>query len=260
MKIGIFSGIFLGLCAISACATQQNQTTESRIFFDPETGTVTTSEGASEEAKALATMMADAFEATKEAEALNEDEIFEIDSDDNYTHIQSGFICPKVWSGFTRQDTQIYKPAGNDIGCTYTDEVGSLVSFYAYSYSNLSSLEDELNEVMESVVKVRHPVSKEASVIVAQSPRGNQFGYVGDAITFETTDGEVVKSGLFLADAGPWRLKVRVTYAEVVSSVIETFAGASLQGQWDRVMRQSLSNDDAPDSAPLPMPGEEVDT
>jgi len=192
----------------------------------------------------------------KQSSELADDEIFKIDSNDNYTHLQSGFICPKEWSGFQRTEATIYKQTGNDVGCNYINADSSLVTIYAYSYSNLGPIGDELDQVMEQIVKARHPIHEDADMIIGAPPRENKFGYIGDAITFDDPNGETIKSGLFLADAGTWRLKVRVTYLENHARDVETFAGSSLQGQWDRIMRQALPE---PQTPPLPMPGGEVE-
>ena len=252
----IKSGFALFCLTISACATQPGGETPAAIGTEPGTSVVINKESADPGLEAVAELPKN----DNGAQGLTDAEIWRIDSNDNYTHIQSGFICPKVWSGFVRNDVKIYQRSGNDVGCNYMDANGSVVTLYAYAYANLPSLDEELNAIMQNIVMVRHPVFEDADVIIRSDPSPQRFGYVGDAIIVTGTDGNQIKTGVFLSDAGPWRMKARVTYPAQQAELVETFVAVSLQGQWDRVVRQ-LSEDTTEDADSLPvMPSEnEID-
>lgn len=219
---------FVALClSVSACATQPSPTTHPTAISAAPSPEDTTADAQSAEIRELA-----------------DDEIWAIDANDNYTHIQSGFICPKNWTGFERRSATIYHRSGVDVGCNYLDETGSIVTLYAYAYSNRGPLDDELASIMETVVKTRHPVYEESGVLVVAEPAERRFGYVGDAILVSKSDGAKIKTGVFLSDAGPWRLKARVTYLADQATRVESFAGISLQGQWDRIIQRLISEID----------------
>ena len=139
----------------------------------------------------------------------DDDGVFTSDRSGNFTHVQSGFICPNTWSGFQRTTHTVFKPAGNDVGCNYEDASGSVVTLYAYSYPAFPPLELEMDSIMQRIVKMRNPVHEDTDVMIVAKPSARGFGYVGDAILIDRAGDEKIKTGVFLTDAGPWRLKAQ---------------------------------------------------
>ena len=172
----------------------------------------------------------------------DDDGVFTSDRSGNFTHVQSGFICPNTWSGFQRTTHTVFKPAGNDVGCNYEDASGSVVTLYAYSYPAFPPLELEMDSIMQRIVKMRNPVHEDTDVMIVAKPSARGFGYVGDAILIDGAGDEKIKTGVFLTDAGPWRLKARATYPADQAEFVEEFVALSLQGQWDRILRHLESD------------------
>ena len=234
MKLGAAT---CALALLGACATTANkaETKDTAIYVDPDTGEVATDPDASDEAKAAADMLGAVMRGD-----LPDDHIWKLDADGNATHLQSGMICPKVWSGYQRGEPIIFKQNGQDVGCNYSNAERAIVTFYTYRTPH--SMEEELEAIMETVVKARNPVHKESDVFIATSA-GAPMQSVGDAITFAAEDGEIIQTGLYLANAAGWRLKVRVTYPEAISDSVENFAGISMLGQYDRIVRKAGGGD-----------------
>ena len=234
----IMTGIaWLGvMLTLAACSTAPEKNTNT-VYFDPDSGEYSVGENASDDTRELAALLGMAAD-LNQPQDLSDEEIWRSDADGNLTHIQSGLICPVTWGGYIRTNETIYNRNGEDVSCNYGDGNSTVVTYYAYRTA--MSVEDELVGIMEQVVKARHPVYAEAAILNA-SASSNGFHYVGDAISYSDANGQEMKSGLVLADATGWRLKVRITYPLENAEKLEAFVGASLLGQWDGVRETQLS-------------------
>lgn len=245
LKLKTVSGAALASALlIAACASPPKEET---IYIDPDTGQAYTDEDASEEAKQIADLLQQ-FSQPEAPDDLADDDIWDVDAGGNFTHIQSGLICPATWSGMHRTAETIYDRQGQDVGCNFVSADGAVVTFYAYR-SNMS-VTDEVEDIMDQIVKARNPVHEDSS-IPTMSNQDNAFAFEAAAITFAAADGTPLKSGLALMDSAGWRVKARVTYPLAVADEVETFIGISMLGQHDRITtrQNQLALDTLPDDS-----------
>lgn len=222
----------LSLLAGCASAPEPTATDEATIYVDAQTGEVVyPNDNPSDEELAIGALLG-ALTGVLAPEALEEDEILNVDSSGNVTHIQSGLSCPKTWSQLFLQDKQIYKQDGQDVGCSYQDGDGVFLTLYAYR-SNMT-VDDELNAIMDQVVKARHPIHESAGILNL-TEAGTSVRYEADAIIFKGGDGRLMKSGLALADYAGWRMKARVTYPEAVADEFERFLTVVMLSEFDQI-------------------------
>ncbi len=169
---------------------------------------------------------------------LSVEEIWFIDAAGNATHIQSGLTCPLNWGRFKRANLQVFRTDGQDVGCNYEDDRDSLVTLYAYH--SAIPVADELTQIMEKAVKIRHPIYEESSIANSRQtgPTGTSVDYFADAITFDRSDGVRMKSGLALADYYGWRTKARVTYPEAIADDIEFFVDIVMLAEQDQLYQR----------------------
>lgn len=225
------AGAFALVCA--ACAsTQPSESDGIKLYVDPETGRYSADEDASDDAKAIADLM-NMFSTEQEADVeLTDAEIWRTDEVGNMTHIQSGLICPANWSGFARQDSQIYKRSGQDVGCTYVSG-NSIVSFYAYR--NGGTVAEEVKGVMDQIVKARHPVNSPSSIAVLETFAQRGEFAIG-TISYKDAHDEAMKSGVLINQIAGWRLKIRYTFPVSDAQRTEGLIVASLMGQQDSLL------------------------
>ena len=219
--------------ACTACASAPSTEQDGiNLYVDPAMGKYSVDENASDDAKALAEVM-NKLSPEQEAPAeLTDAEIWRTDEAGNMTHIQSGLICPATWSGFARQGSQIYKRSGQDVGCTYVSG-DSIISFYAYR--NGGTVAEEVNGVMDQVVKARHPVNMPSSIAVLESfaPRGE---FAMGTIGYKNARDDAMKSGVLINELAGWRLKIRYTFPVSDAERTEGLIVASLMGQQDSLL------------------------
>lgn len=221
------AGIGLAACA-SAPAEQDSATT---IYIDPETGAYATDENASEETRMIAALLSMAAKGALAGD-LADEEILSIDEVGNVTHIQSGLSCPKTWSQLSLRDTQIYNQNGQDVGCSYDDGKNTILTLYAYRSDY--TVTDELQAIMDQVVKGRHPVYEEAGLLNLTGP-DTLAAFEADAIRYKAGNGQLMKSGLALADYAGWRVKARVTYPEAIADEFERFLTVVMLNEYDNI-------------------------
>ena len=210
------------------------------IYIDPDTGEVSVPEDASDEVLAVAGALGSLRSGL--AEPLEEHEIWFVDRGDNYTHIQSGLICPATWSGLTRTHSTIYNPMGQDVGCNYAKGDEANVTFYVYR--NRQPAAEEVEQIMSRIVKARNPVYEEADLNLISSPIMG-MNLTGDAITFQSSQGVPMKSGVAVMDSAGWRVKARITYTLAIADEIESFVSISMMGQHERIL-DTKAHQDAP--------------
>ena len=182
-----------------------------------------------------------AMQAEPESEAqasppeLTAEQIWSFDAAGNATHIQSGLICPLSWGGFQRTNIHIFRTDGQDVGCNYEDGNDAIVTVYAYR--SPLPVPTELKQIMEQVVKVRHPVYEDADFNnpARVGPTDNEFNYLADVISYRNSDGQAMKSGLALADYYGWRTKARLTYPEAGAEDLEFFVNIVMLGERDQL-------------------------
>lgn len=230
------------LAFVAACAsTPPADEKQLNIYFDPQTGIYSLDETASEEDRKTVELMNHLL-GRGASEGLSEDEIWQADADGNLTHIQSGMICPVYWSHLERGAVTTYQDDGLNVGCNYTSDQGSIVTFYAYHYP--ASVREELAEIMDKIIKPRHPVHNSANIRILEMP-GIGAKSVSEAILFTSPQGMDTISGVTLADVSGWRFKVRFTYPLAEADETETFLGVSFLSQEQRI-REAPVNQPAP--------------
>lgn len=222
----------VALLAGCASAPEPSEPEGAVIYLDEKTGEVVyPDDNPSDEELAMGALLG-ALTGVLKPEPLEDDEILNIDSSGNVSHIQSGLSCPKNWSQLRLLDTQIYKRDGQDVGCTYQDGKGAILTLYAYR-SNMA-VADELQAIMEQVVAPRHPIHETAGILNLTEP-GTSVRFEADAITFKGGDGRLTKSGLALADYAGWRMKARVTYPEAIADEFERFLTVVMLSEFDNI-------------------------
>lgn len=232
--IGKGPAALLAAALLTSCASapEQAATDEATIYVDAETGQVVyPNENPSDEEFAMGALLG-ALTGALKPEPLEDDEILSVDTSGNVVHIQSGLSCPKNWSQLILLDTQIYKRDGQDVGCTYQDRDGAILTLYAYR--SPMTVGDELQAIMDQVVKPRHPIHEEADILNLTEP-DTMVRFEADAITFKGGDGRLMKSGLALADYAGWRMKARVTYPESIADEFERFLTVVMLNEYDNI-------------------------
>lgn len=186
----------------------------------------------------------------KTSGALENDEILQSDADGNYTHIQSGGICPKTWGTFTRARTPtIFNANGMDVGCSFeSEELQSVFTFYFYK--NSETIEAEKAQLV-SMIKTRVPTAKPVDDVFVMKRGGDEALYDYAIMESQNSNGIKVRDGVFLTDDSGWRLKLRVTYPSSRAVEMESLAALMLQGQMDQVNQYGLI------PADRPQPGDE---
>ena len=232
--IGKGPAILLAAALLASCASapEQAATDEATIYVDAETGQIVyPSENPSDEELAIGALLGALTGAIK-PEPLEDDEILSVDTSGNVDHIQSGLSCPKNWSQLRLINTHIFKQDGQDVGCSYQDQDSTILTLYAYH--SPMSVGDELQAIMEQVVKPRHPIHEKATILNLTEP-GKTVRFEADAITFKGGDGRLMKSGLALADYAGWRMKARVTYPEAIADEFERFLTVVMLNEYDNM-------------------------
>ena len=239
LRLALASGALALVCAGCASTPESEDVT---IYVNSDTGLYSTDANASPEAKAIVDMMNKTLPPKEPAAALSDAEILKADDAGNLTHVQSGLMCPAEWTGFSRTDAHIYESDGQNVGCTYL-QGDSLMSFYAYR--NGGTVADEVDLVMEQVVKGRHPVHTPATIETFENaPPPGAFAY--GVIGYTDSNGVAMKSGVLIKQISGWRMKLRFTYPASESSRDEAFIVASSMGQQDAI--QSLAKANKPGS------------
>ena len=242
MGLKLAGSSLLALILAAGCSSTP-PAEQAMIYIDPDTGEVSVPEDASDEALAVAGALGSLRSGL--AEPLEDHEIWFVDRGDNYTHIQSGLICPATWSGLTRTHSTIYNPMGQDVGCNYARGDDAIVTFYAYR--NGQPVEQEVEQLMAQVVKTRHPVFEESDLPLHNSDNAG-MNLTGDAITFQSPQGVPMKSGVAVMDSAGWRVKARITYTLAIADEIESFVSISMMGQHERIL-DTKAHQDAPPAA-----------
>ena len=238
MGLKLTGSSLLALMLAAGCSSTP-PAEQTVVYIDPDTGDVSAPEDASDESKAVAALLGTVMAADA---PLEDHEIWFVDRGDNYTHIQSGLICPATWSGLTRTDSTIYNRTGQDVGCNYTMGSDAIVTFYAYR--NEQPVEQEVEHLMAQVVKTRHPVFEESDLPLYNSDNAG-MNLTGDAITFQSSQGVPMKSGVAVMDSAGWRVKARITYTLAIADEIESFVSISMMGQHERIL-DTKAHQDAP--------------
>lgn len=232
IRIGPAALLAVALLAGCASAPETAATDNRIIYVDEKTGEVVyPDDDPSDEELAMGALLG-ALTGALRPEALEEDEIWSVDTAGNATHIQSGLSCPKTWSQLSLTETHIFRQDGQDVGCNYIDGHGAIATLYAY-HSGLP-VEAEMQQIIDQVVKQRFPIHEDADVLNITEP-GTSVSFVADAITFKGGDGRLMKSGLALADYSGWRVKARITYPEAIADEFEQFINLVMVGEHDQI-------------------------
>ena len=143
-----------------------------------------------------------------------------------------GYVRPHG-GALDRGEVRAYVPDGTNVGCNYEDALnGTIMTFYFYR--NSQPIEEEFEEALE-LVKNRNPGSKTADVTSASIEASKNFPYLAGGIEFKIATGQTIRSGLWMMEANGWRLKMRMTYADVNAAKIQDFGTLALRGQFDRI-------------------------
>lgn len=87
---------------------------------------------------------------------------------------------------------------------------------------------------MDKVVKGRHPVYEEAGLLNLTGP-DTLAAFEADAIRYKAGNGQLMKSGLALADYAGWQVKARVTYPEAIADEFERFLTVVMLDEYDNI-------------------------
>lgn len=174
---------------------------------------------------------------------LAEDEIWSVDMDGNFTHIQSGGMCPLEWSQFTLNKPIIFNKNGLDVGCSYLNQpLNSRFTFYFYK--NAQPVNEEIVGI-EAGIQARIPTAKPVTdVVTMPSPDGPPL-YQVRMLESIGRDGTKTRDGVFLTDADGWRLKLRVTYPASRAEEIEVLAAYMILGQMDQISEDGIDSNAA---------------
>lgn len=168
---------------------------------------------------------------------LADDKIWSVDADGNLTHIQSGGICPKEWGEFALVKPTIFQRNGMDVGCNFQSQSLN-ASFTFYFYRHLGPLEQELEGAVQGI-KTRNPTAREVeldSIGAAQHP------FIGRAFESSVDGGSVIRNSVLLTEKSGWKVKLRMTYEAEDAIEQEQLAALMLQGQIDRIGRDSIGD------------------
>lgn len=238
---------------LTACATSPDEAAGgSSIMMDLDGNFVVLDEDGNPSTDPTALMLAQALSGAmaETSDTLEDDEILQSDADGNYTHIQSGGICPKTWGTFTRARTPtIFNANGMDVGCSFeSEELQSVFTFYFYK--NSETIETEKAQLV-SMIKTRVPTAKPVDDVFVMKRGGDKSIYDYAIMESQNSNGIKVRDGVFLTDDSGWRLKLRVTYPSSRAVEMESLATLMLQGQMDQVNQYGLI------PADRPQPGDE---
>ncbi len=171
------------------------------------------------------------------APELTDEEIWSVDSQGNLTHIQSGGICPIEWGEFTLAKPSIFNRNGMNVGCNYQSALLQ-ASFTFYMYVNQQDVDDELDEVLNTI-KMRSPTAKEVDLHMIGPP---PFYYSGRGLETEIDGGEIKRDAILAANEAGWRIKLRMTYLATDAQEMEHLGAIMLRGKMDRVGRDSIGS------------------
>jgi hypothetical protein len=148
--------------------------------------------------------------------------VFDTDVDGSAVHQQSHMICPSAVAGFPRIGITMFDRVGLDVGCSYRNAAGSLITLYVYRALGRGTFDEDFNATRQSLSQVAPgSTPRDATGVM---PTG--AGWRGAGYTMPNG----AQTELFLAPLSDWRAKFRATYAprdaEAVSAAINALSGA----------------------------------
>jgi hypothetical protein len=131
--------------------------------------------------------------------------IFDADADRSAVHQQSQLVCPAAVSGFPRLSTSQFDRWGFDVGCSYRNAAGSLITLYVYRALGRGTFDEDFEGARIFVTQVMAGVQarKETGI----NPPGSGWRSAG----YVLPNGAFTE--LFVLPMADWRFKYRVTYA-----------------------------------------------
>jgi len=187
----------------------------------------------SPEANFLAAMLAQSM---ANSQTLPEEEIWAKDETGDFTHIQSGGICPEVWNTFELKKKSINQPDGSDVSCNYQD---SQAAFTFYFFKNSQSALEHSKGVIE-LIKVRSPRAKPVEFVNPQFSKSQMYGL---ALKGPDSSGKDIRDAVLVTDNDGWQIKLRMTYYDEVAAAYEMRAQLMLLAQMDQINPQGYQPD-----------------
>jgi hypothetical protein len=147
--------------------------------------------------------------------------VFGLEPDRSAVHQQSHLVCPAEVSGFPRIGTTLFDRWGFDVGCSYRNAAGSLITLYLYRAAGRGTLDEDFNGARDSVPQAMRGAVPGGDTGI--NPPGAGWRSAG----FVLPNGML--SEIFVAPLADWRLKYRATYTrqdiQAVGAAVTALSG-----------------------------------
>src|ERR1700722_11173004 len=132
--------------------------------------------------------------------------VWQIDSGNSATHLESRLACPAALAGYRRQSVETFDMFGLDVGCGYRDDDGEVLALYLTKTSNADA--NAALASAEAALKQQVP----DAMLAAQSGGSALTSDLSWAhATFEI-DQRHERSGVWFAPLSGWMVELSANY------------------------------------------------